>query len=637
MSGNSGNSPGNPGNPDNSRNLRNSGNYDYPPASLSRPPRLYDGRLSEQSFRERYPHTQDLIDTLNAQHNRLTSDTNTSPWLRLIENVGNGETTESLSELLRISEEHSSQTGGTPREEQRAAVPARPSTGDRLHYLRSLLHSGSNRSNADETTRALETLNREIEEHRLDQARDRNSSSRSREEAGSSNILRPPQIDFAALRTSHRTLWDQVRAEFGINAQNPARTTPYPDPPRPTTSTRSLRRRSFRPDLRGASNLDETISIPPLMPQSASASSGRDGRGRLKRRKLDADDNREGFRGFNYGHNGQVVSGPLKMEIASCDGGTFDPDGDSSFPDNFLRNDQSVYCTKSDRCNIVLRHRDEAPFCLKKIVIKAPRTGFDSPIQEGMVFVSMTSDELLTRTAQYQLQYPSHRRRRRNRRYGLQPSQEYLTAFRSPLQSLDRTVPMGPVSHTASDNENADRSGNDPQAEFRITTEYDEHPEENLFMQREDDNGPSVSELERVQEDDDAWPESEDSISEDDDLDDSNMGNVHRRRIELQRLQSMQRRRPASLVNPIPPPSSASAGASGASGATPNVEVMKPHARFFIEREKSMVSIKFDPPPSGRFILIKLWSPRSDGNIDIQSIIAHGYAGPRFFPSGGFR
>jgi hypothetical protein len=36
---------------------------------------------------------------------------------------------------------------------------------------------------------------------------------------------------------------------------------------------------------------------------------------------------------------------------------------------------------------------------------------------------------------------------------------------------------------------------------------------------------------------------------------------------------------------------------------------------------------------SGRFILIKLWSPRADGNIDIESIIAHGYAGPRFFPS----
>lgn len=113
------------------------------------------------------------------------------------------------------------------------------------------------------------------------------------------------------------------------------------------------------------------------MPQPAQID--RSGRARQKRRKLESDDYREGIRGFNYGQYGQVVPGALKMEIASCDGGIYDPDGDNSFPENMLRNDQSVYCTKSDRCNLVLRHRGEAPFCLKKIVIKAPRSGFDSP------------------------------------------------------------------------------------------------------------------------------------------------------------------------------------------------------------------------------------------------------------------
>lgn len=275
------------------------------------------------------------------------------------------------------------QAGQTSRENQPAPVPARPSIGDRLHYLRSLLHSESNRSNADETTRALETLNREIEEHQYDLWPSRSSSSESRsEEPVSLSIPRPGAPDLGSLRTSHGSLWDQVRAEFGISAQSSTRTNPYQDASRPTTSSRSLRRRSFRPDLRATSSFNETIPSPPLMPfgsQSASAQSGRDGRGRLKRRKLESDDNREGFRGFNYGHNGQVVPGPLKMEIASCDGGTFDPYGESSFPDNVLRNDQSVYCTKSSRCNIVLQHRGEAPFCLKKIVIKAPRTGFDAP------------------------------------------------------------------------------------------------------------------------------------------------------------------------------------------------------------------------------------------------------------------
>jgi hypothetical protein len=110
-----------------------------------------------------------------------------------------------------------------------------------------------------------------------------------------------------------------------------------------------------------------------------SGQSGRDGHGRQKRRKLDADDNREGFQGFNYGQYGQVVPGELQMEIASCDGGNYDPDGVCSRPENVLDNNQSVYSTKEDRCNLVLCHRDEAPFCLKKIVIRAPQCGFDAP------------------------------------------------------------------------------------------------------------------------------------------------------------------------------------------------------------------------------------------------------------------
>lgn len=208
-----------------------------------------------------------------------------------------------------------------------------------------------------------------------------------------------------------------------------------------------------------------------------------------------------------------------------------------------------------------------------------------------MVFVSMTDDELLARTAQYQIQYSNRRQRRRYRRSGLQPSQEYLNAFRSPLQSLDRAALMGSVSQAVSDNENADRNPNDPQTVFRISTEYDDHSEDNLFMEQEDDDIPSVTELERIPDEDDICSDSDDSISEDEDLDETGTDNVHRRRIE-QRLQ--QRRHPASLVNPIPPASSVPAASGGTSS---NGEVLKPHARFFIEREKSMVSIKFDPPP----------------------------------------
>lgn len=110
-------------------------------------------------------------------------------------------------------------------------------------------------------------------------------------------------------------------------------------------------------------------------PRSDSPSS----RWRAKRRKLDSDDHREGFTGFSYGHYGQVVPGLLKMEIASCDGGSYyDDNGESSWPGNVLLDDSSVYCTKKGNCNLILKHRGETPFCLKRIVIKAPKKGFDA-------------------------------------------------------------------------------------------------------------------------------------------------------------------------------------------------------------------------------------------------------------------
>ena len=117
-------------------------------------------------------------------------------------------------------------------------------------------------------------------------------------------------------------------------------------------------------------------------------------RRRAKRRKLDAETNERHFRGFRYGYHGQVASGPLKMEIVSCDGGNFDDQHARHYwPENVLRNDKSVYCTESDKCNIILRHRGETPFCLKKLVIKAPERGFTAPYA---YLLPLESEELLT-------------------------------------------------------------------------------------------------------------------------------------------------------------------------------------------------------------------------------------------------
>lgn len=58
-------------------------------------------------------------------------------------------------------------------------------------------------------------------------------------------------------------------------------------------------------------------------------------------------------------------------------------------------------------------------------------------------------------------------------------------------------------------------------------------------------------------------------------------------------------------------------------------------ARFHIKRGKYKVAIKFDPPVSGRFILLKLWANRS--NVDVQSVVAKGFGGSRFFPAVQYR
>ncbi|KAI9924405.1 hypothetical protein AWENTII_003851 [Aspergillus wentii] len=539
--------------------------------------------------------------------------------------------------------------------------PQRPNV-DRVQHLRDLLNSERIHNTSAETARALETLNQEIEEYRSDRVRDRSSFEEAR--AAVDRQIQQLQSDLNGREERIRSIL------LGHDPSQPPppalNSTAMNQEPGSSDLSRSVGRPSRRRVLRGGerpsregrtrepalnSLLDEPV---PRLEMSSAMSpelgdDHRANRWRTKRRKLETDDNREGLRGLGYGQYGQVVPGTLKMEIASCDGGTYEPEGDSSWPDNVLRNDSSVYCTKSDRCNLILKHRGETPFCLKKLVIKAPKSGYDAPIQEGMVFVSMSSDELLARTAQYQIQYSNARRRRRNRRNGMQPSEEYLNGFRYPLQSLERTVLGGSDSHSDSDNDFITLAG--PMPDFRLTIDYDENSDHgNFYEQENEEDAPSIAEIEGLQieqmEDDILCSESDESES---DYDPNEMSIFNRRRRDLLRYMRTSRRQYAmeqrELQRRRQVPNSIEPVASPASPAAPQYsvinsrghEVLRPHARFFIERAKSMVSIKFDPPPSGRFILIKLWSPHSGGNIDIQSIIAHGYAGPRYFPAGNFR
>jgi hypothetical protein len=101
---------------------------------------------------------------------------------------------------------------------------------------------------------------------------------------------------------------------------------------------------------------------------------------RVKRRKLDSDSVEPEFTGFRYGRYGQVEPGRLKMEIVSCDGGIYqEHSGRDYAAENILRNDDTVYCTKSNRCNLVLRHQGGTVFSLKELMIKAPHSGYTAP------------------------------------------------------------------------------------------------------------------------------------------------------------------------------------------------------------------------------------------------------------------
>lgn len=225
------------------------------------------------------------------------------------------------------------------------------------------------------------------------------------------------------------------------------------------------RRRAFRPSERLTRSQRERLgqegslmpgpsySTPPPRPSpplqsdamreyAGQAQTNREARYRAKRRKLDDGTYEDESTAITYGWKGQVVPGQLKLQIITCDGGEYsDPHVPiNSYPQNVLQDDAAVYCTKSNKCNMLLKHSSGMPFALTKMVVKAPRSGYDAPIQEGMIFVALDDVSLLEKTAQYEIHYsPKSYRYHRQRFEAMRPSQEYLTSARSPLRSIDRS------------------------------------------------------------------------------------------------------------------------------------------------------------------------------------------------------
>lgn len=267
-----------------------------------------------------------------------------------------------------------------------------------------------------------------------------------------------------------------------------------------------------------------------------------------------------------------------------------------------------------------------------------------------MVFVSMESDELLARTAQYQIQYaaPRHRVRPASR----DPNNSHIISIRhnhdgtttghentrssitSPLEAgsddwdcrlaqipSDFTIQNALPFHVTTECEDSDSDSNRPPRRRRTADHISRlgaflygHLAPGFDPESSDHNIPWQEDYLGAPRDRRIPPSARQQPSVSDDLAEAVLAAQEATRETIK------------AVSGIP----SSTGAAG-----PSAGLMAPLAWFFIERDKSKCTIRFDPPVSGRFILLKMWSPHfSDaGNIDIQSVVAKGFAGPRFFPA----
>ncbi|KAL8791390.1 MAG: hypothetical protein Q9213_000006 [Squamulea squamosa] len=358
-------------------------------------------------------------------------------------------------------------------------------------------------------------------------------------------------------------------------------------------------------------------------------------RQRAKRRKLNDGMLPRSF-GPSYGYRGQVAPGRLRMEIVFCDGGLHESGEEKYCPENLLRNDLSVYCTRTSKCDLVLRHQGGAPFCLQKLVIKAPENGFTAPIQEGMVFVTMENEGLIRKASRYVLREstspsppssPSSTRRSPDLlidRYPaldstLQRSQEEgrPPSRRRTNDGSDRVIPPpisnlgGTISTRGAQNRqwridsrlqytspiNARRDFNTDVVDVLTPTSQPLNSHFNVSVDCEnhsDDEEESSSEAtlaDRLYRD--RIPSSHDDSdeAEDPDLAQYLYRSGERRRSVPSSGRRHGRRAIPRRIELRSPSASEEDGLE-----KQDADLLVPHAIIFIKKEKSMVSIKFDPP-----------------------------------------
>lgn len=271
-----------------------------------------------------------------------------------------------------------------------------------------------------------------------------------------------------------------------------------------------------------------------------------------------------------------------------------------------------------------------------------------------MIFVSMTSEGLLERTSRYQIRYPPSSGRlrcHRHRRRGMPPSEEYINSYNPVTRSLDTASNSNNNAHPQS---NIYPQIDIVEDQLRVSTDYDENSdagegsntntstaaattpmatnprsylrtysyppiitatepilntmdmdttdeEEELFCPDDDEGDDPSHDHDDDNDDDDDDDDDDEDEDEDDFLTSRSVfdqsrhlpsGVRRRMRSSSNHHHHHHRRSFSSRMDQHRfEPSSAS------TSPTTSTEILKPHAYFFIERGKSMVRIKFDPPP----------------------------------------
>ncbi|KAK4999392.1 hypothetical protein LTR28_013379, partial [Elasticomyces elasticus] len=414
---------------------------------------------------------------------------------------------------------------------------------------------------------------------------------------------------------------------------------------------------------------------------------------RPKRRKIGNRAGGGGSYGVKYGHYGQVMPGRLRMDLVSCNGGIHDnsiheePGSVYRGPENILKHDKSVYCSKYPRCNLILRHLDEAPFSLEKLYIIAPEGGYTAPIQEGLVFVSMESTNLADSLSNYNIQYtdlritmpslspppppdPPQQSTSRDRLTFLESlndpeisaalqRREELDAQRAREQDVDPPYHQQTIEdwyfsrrHTRRERFPAPRAHAEPEPELEpnydthvihdpnaipindaantiapcdhditVTVTYDEDGETSSMP--EDPTPPAVL-TNRARRD-----RRMRSLAEEEEEYGLDWRYTPPRSHYHSRYSSIPPRRQQPCRVPLPstpPPPTLRAHEAGESASPP--ALLRPHARFFVPEHKHKAIITFDPPVSGRFIALRIWSPYQGRNVDVQTVVARGFSGP---------